>query len=119
MAKATKPYVRIQSTMRIRVTCGLDFKDVTNPDAHIPDRLKVNPLWPKLTVQIEPGVGMYPSEITAWETVKALVKEGVLTIGEFTDTAEPEVVAKKEELRTKIDEAIKKGAVSLGEIAED
>ena len=40
-------FVQIQSDVTIRVTTGLQNKDVTNPDAHVPDRLKVNPEWPK------------------------------------------------------------------------
>lgn len=95
-----KPYVRIQSNITICVTCGLDNQDVTNKDAHIPDRLKVNPLWPKATVLIRAGVGIYPSEITEWATVKALAKDKVLTIGEFLDNAENnEQVLAKEELK--------------------
>ena len=120
MAKSnTKAYVRIQSSRNIRVTMGLNCQDVTNPDAHIPDRLKINPLWPKLSVLIKQGAGWYPSEIASWNTVKALVDDGILTIGEFSDTAEDTVVAEKEELVKKIEEVAKKGGVSLNEITED
>ena len=124
MAKTeTKPYVRIQSSMNIRVTSGLQCQDVTNPDAHVPDRLKVNPLWPKLTAFIKQGAGVYPSEIAEWATVKALAKDGVLTVGEFLDSAEPDVVAQKEELATKIEAAKAKmeeaKRKSLSDIAED
>lgn len=120
MAKAnTKAYVRIQSSKNIRVTMGLNCQDVTNPDAHIPDRLKVNPLWPKLSVLIKQGAGWYPSEIASWNTVKALVDDGILTIGEFSDTAADTVVAEKEELVKKIEEVAKKSGVSLNEITED
>lgn len=74
--------IRIQSTKTITVTCGLEHKDVTNPDAHIPDRLKVSAEWPKCTVLIKAGVGDYPAEIAEWPTVKALVKDKVFTIAE-------------------------------------
>ena len=78
MAKSNaKAYVRIQSSRNIRVTMGLNCQDVTNPDAHIPDRLKINPLWPKLSVLIKQGAGWYPSEIASWSTVKALVDDGI------------------------------------------
>lgn len=83
--------VRIQSTITITVTPGLHHKDVTNKDAHIPDRLKVSPLWPKATVMIRQGAHYYPAEIVEWPTVKALEKDGILTIGQIED-AEGEVV---------------------------
>ena len=80
-----KAFVKISSTRNIDVTSGLNYQDVTNPDAHIPDRLKIASLWPKLTVPIKQGVFYYPSEITEWNTVKCLVKDKILTIGEFVD----------------------------------
>lgn len=80
-----KDYVRIQSNQTIMVTGGLYYKDVTNKDAHIPDRLKVNPEWPRLTVLIKQGAHWYPSEIAEWATVKALAKDKILTIGEMSD----------------------------------
>lgn len=85
MAKQ-KPYVRIQSTKTINVTCGLQNMDVTNKDAHIPDRLKVSALWPKCAVKIEVGAHYYPSEIVEWPTVKALERDKIITIGELVDT---------------------------------
>lgn len=80
-------FVRIQSTCTIEVTAGLQLQDVTNPDAHIGDRLKINPLWPKLTMLIREGVGLYPVEILEWNTVKALADSKILTIGEQVDDA--------------------------------
>ena len=80
-----KAYVKIQSSTTINVTAGLQCKNVTNPDAHVPDRLKVNPSWPKCTVLIREGVHWYPSEITEWPTVKALANDKILTIGEDSD----------------------------------
>lgn len=82
-----KPYVRIQSSKTLNVTAGLQHQDVTNKDAHVPDRLKVNPLWPRSVVLIREGAGIYPSEIVDWPTVKSLQKDGILTIGELLDTA--------------------------------
>lgn len=81
-----KDYVYIQSTISIMVTAGLQYDDVTNPDAHIPDRLKVNPVWPKLRIMIKAGRHVYPKLVTEWPTVKALVKDGILTIGEEVDS---------------------------------
>ena len=120
MAKSnTKAYVRIQSSRNIRVTMGLNCQDVTNPDAHIPDRLKINPLWPKLSVLIKQGAGWYPSEVASWSTVKALVDDDILTIDELSDIADDSVIAEKQELVKKIEKIEKKGGVSLNEITED
>lgn len=83
-----KAYVRIGSNVTIQVTCGLQNKDVTNPDAHVADRLKVSPKWPRCSVIIKQGSYLYPSEITEWPTVKALANDKVITIGEFTDNVE-------------------------------
>lgn len=101
----TKAFVRIQSNATINVTMGLQNQDVTNADAHVPDRLKVNPLWPKLTVLIRQGVHWYPSEIAEWPTVKALVEDKVLTIGEFSDSCEEqeETQATKDVLKANVD----------------
>ena len=100
--KTQKPYVRIQSNVTIRVTPGLQNLDVTNPDAHVPDRLKVSPTWPKAMIMIKQGAGIYPSEIVEWPTVKALEKDNVLTIGDFLDTADETVAKTKEELQENI-----------------
>lgn len=80
--------VQIHSNVTIRVTTGLQNQDVTNPDAHIPDRLKVNPEWPKYQVLIRAGQGMYPAEIAEWPSVKALVADKILTIGAISDVAD-------------------------------
>lgn len=101
MAKQ-KPYVRIQSTRTIQVTCGLQNKDVTNKDAHIPDRLKVSPLWPRCAIKIEAGAHYYPSEIVEWPTVKALEKDNIITIGEFVDSADEKTTATKEKLTNEL-----------------
>lgn len=80
--------VQIQSQISIRVTTGLQNKDVTNPDAHVPDRLKVNPEWPKHMILITKGVGYYPVEIKTWKTVQALAEQKVITIGQEIDKEE-------------------------------
>lgn len=93
--------VRIQSTITITVTPGLHHKDVTNKDAHIPDRLKVSPLWPKATVMIRQGAHYYPAEIVEWPTVKALEKDGILTIGQIEE-ANGEVVEDAKNLNAEL-----------------
>jgi len=122
-----KAFVRIQSSKNIRVTMGLNCQDVTNPDAHIPDRLKINPLWAKAVVLIKQGVGLYPSEIAEWNTVKALAADGILTIGEFVDDADENVKQEKETLIKNIEEAEqksteekkKRGKKSLSDLTEE
>lgn len=94
-----KQFVRIQSEETINVTMGLAFNDVTNPDAHIPDRLKVQPSWASTTVLIRKGTGFYPAYVAEWDTVKRLANDKVLTIGEFTDYASEE----EKEVKTKLD----------------
>lgn len=79
-------YVKIQSTMNITVTGGLQFKDITNKDAHVADRLKIAAMWPKKAVLIRQGQHWYPETISKWNTVKKLVEQGILTIGEKSDT---------------------------------
>lgn len=88
--------VRIQSTKNIKVTSGLQHLDVTNPDAHIPDRLKVSAEWPKCQVLVRQGVGEYPAEIIEWPTVKALVKDKIFTIGEEIDATTDEQIKEVE-----------------------
>lgn len=119
----TKPYIRIQSNITINVTAGLHNNDVTNPDAHIADRLKVNPLWPKMTCLIKQGAGVYPSEIIEWPAVKALQKDKVLTIGEYLDTPEEQATeTKKTQLQSALNEIKKhqtsQPAQSLADLAK-
>lgn len=110
--------VQIQSTRTIKVTCGLQHLDVTNPDAHVPDRLKVSAEWPKCQVLIKQGVGEYPAEIIEWPTVKALVKDKIFTIGE---TIEPTTDEQKKEVEKFEQEkkAIKKREKKLSELTEE
>jgi len=116
--------VQIHSNATIRVTTGLQNEDVTNPDAHIPDRLKVNPEWPKYQVLIRAGQGMYPAEIAEWPSVKALVADKILTIGAISEvvdsTLTPEqqkdvLAAKeaKEEFKLGVSESTKTAKVDV------
>lgn len=105
-----KNYVRIQSEIDITVTAGLMNEDLSNPNSHVGDRLKINSLWPKLTIDIKKGTHWYPSEISTWSTVQNLHKEKKLTVAEFSDTCtdEPEVEKTKAELKMSITEVEKK-----------
>lgn len=115
--------VRIQSTIDISVTAGLQNKDVTNPDAHIPDRLKISPLWPKATVDIRRGTGYYPAEIVEWATVKALEKDNILTIGQIEEKDDEESEKASAELEKKLNEVEperkKRKKETLAEITEN
>ena len=94
--------IRIQSSKTITVTSGLQYQDVTNKDAHIADRLKVSPDWPKYSIQILEGVGEYPAEIANWPTVKALVEAGIMTISQVIEgKAKEEDTEKVKELKVK------------------
>lgn len=117
MAKR-KDYVEISSTKTIMVTCGLQYEDVTNKDAHIPDRLKVLEKWSKFNILIREGKGVYPSAILEWQTVKALEKDGILTIGHEVE----EAGEKEQELKSLVDEMktdIKVEDVNLEELAAE
>lgn len=117
--------VQIQSSTTIRVTTGLQNKDVTNPDAHVPDRLKVNPLWPKHMVLIKAGVGFYPVEIKDWPSVKKLAEDKVITIGQEVEQEADEKQTKdiataqaaKEEFNLGQVEGRRRRGRSLNEIA--
>lgn len=110
--------VRIQSSMTITVTSGLQCSDLSNESQqNIPNRLKVAPEWPKYSIQIMQGVGDYPAEIAKWNTVKALVEAGVMTISQSTNEAKEEEAlnAKKEEKQGKKG----KNTKSLDELIEE
>lgn len=97
--KSTNAYVQISSTKTIQVTCGLQFEDVTNADAHVPDRLRVLPKWG--CILIKKGAFDYPIEILEWPTVKALIASKVFTIGaESADTTDE----KAKEMKTAVEE---------------
>ena len=115
--------VRIQSSMTITVTSGLQCKDLSDDSQqNIPNRLKVAPEWPKYSIQIMQGVGEYPAEIAKWNTVKALVEAGVMTISQPTNEAKEEDVAKVEALNAKKEEKQGKrgkNTKSLDELVEE
>jgi hypothetical protein len=114
-----KDYVYIQSNTSIVVTAGLQNDNVTNPDAHIPDRLKVNPVWPKLRVMIKVGRHIYPSLIVEWNTVKSLVKDGIITIGEEVDNPnDVKVEEKAKDLKDELKKIKKVTDIKLEDVAE-
>lgn len=90
-------YIKITSTITITVTGGLDYIDATNLDKHIENRLNIKPDWIGEKVMIKKGTGIYPAEIASWNTVKALVKDRILTISEDASDATKEEIAVAEE----------------------
>lgn len=124
--------VQIHSNITIRVTTGLQNQDVTNVDAHIPDRLKVNPEWPKHQVLIRAGQGSYPAEIVEWPSVKALAADKILTIGAISEVEDSTLTAEqqkdvmaakeaKEEFKlgtTESTDVRKKKTLTLNDLAE-
>lgn len=80
-----KKYVRIQSTMNITVDAGLTCINMTSADARISERLRVQPTWVGTRIDIREGAHYYPCIIKTWDSVKALAKEQILTVGEECD----------------------------------
>lgn len=104
-------FIRIQSKIDINVTPGLQYDDHTNYDSDLPNRLKVSPSWPKAIVHIKAGVDIYPGEIREWETIKALEKSGVITVGDSIEEPSEEKTKEATSLRAameKIEESEKK-----------
>ena len=99
-----KKFVRIQSDIDIVVTAGLQSINMSNRDAHVADRLNVKSAWVGTRVLITKGTGYYPAEIKTWDSVQALAKDKLLTVGEESDTVDgtPEEVKKAEETVTQL-----------------
>lgn len=107
-----KNYVTIQSSKTIMVNAGLDYENLTNYESDIPDRLKVNPIWIKQKCLIREGKHDYPAFITKWKVVQNLSKEGVLTIGSYSETTnEEEAKEAKEKLEAEMANVKKKESV--------
>lgn len=80
-----KDFVRIQATRSVEVYPGMQYVNMTNPDAHVGDRLRVAATWVNSRVMLKQGAFDYPAEIQDWETVRALARDKVITIGEELD----------------------------------
>jgi hypothetical protein len=64
--------------------------------------LNPNPLWTKTRILIQKGIHDYPAEIKDWDTIKALAKNFIITIGEvkegeLTDLTMEEAVKNKKQ----------------------
>lgn len=87
-----KRFVRIQSRQTIVVAPGLQSVNVTNKDAHVENRFKVNSMWQNARIKIMNGVGYYPACIKTWDSVKSLEKLEILSVGAETDTIEDDAL---------------------------
>ena len=88
-------FLEIQSALNVNVTMGLDNLNMTDVNANIGDKLKIQALWPKTIVSIKMGRSFYPIEIKEWNTVKVLVKNGMLTLGQIVEEL-PETLSEEE-----------------------
>lgn len=101
-----KKFVRIQSTMPIVVTGGLQNINATNEESNSPERLNIRQMWSSIKVQLANGIGYYPSVVKEWNTVKALSAKGILTVGEEVDEVPEQFAEKANEIYDKLSEAI-------------
>ena len=93
-----KKFVKIQSSITIKCTSGLQFSDYTDVGQPIPNRKNVKPRWTKGTILIKEGQHWYPSVVASWNSVKALEKAGLLSFGGYSDEADEETTKIAEEL---------------------
>lgn len=106
-------FIRIQSNRTIEVTEGLQSIDMTNRDAHVPDRFRVASAWVQTRVLIREGVGYYPAIIKDWGSVVALQKDGVLTLGEETDECDdPNAIATYERVMREKEKYLQRAAAA-------
>lgn len=118
--KNEKKFIRIESKMNITVTTELQHMNVSEPDAHVPDRLRIAPQWQNTTVDIKQGTGYYPSYIKNWNSVQVLSKAKVLTLGEEVDECEgqEQVEEIKKELDRKLEQVKEKSNGFISEKEE-
>ena len=105
-----KKFVRIQSDVDIMVSAGLQSINMSNRDAHVADRLNVKSAWVGTRILITKGTAYYPAEISKWDSVIALAKDKLLTIGEEVDEIPGNEAATKkvEAQKTKLNNEINK-----------
>lgn len=75
-----KDYVQINSQVTINATCGLQFKNKTNPNSRLENNMKIDPVWAKLCIVVKKGIHWYPSEVADWHSVKKLIEHKVASI---------------------------------------
>lgn len=86
-----KRFIKITATRPFRVMVdskdqAIDASDVNA--INIQNRLKAINTWVDTLVIIKQGTGWYPSAIAKWQSVKVLVDNGLISIGEEADTCD-------------------------------
>ena len=87
-------FIRVQSDVNIDVTPGLRYIDMTNEDAHVPDRFRVASAWIQSRISIRKGAHYYPAKIQNWGSVISLIDHGKITLGTECDEIPDEAEAK-------------------------
>ena len=65
-----KKFIKIQSSINITVDAGLTCINMTNADARVAERLKVQPTWVGTRIDITEGAHYYPAIIKTWDSAK-------------------------------------------------
>ena len=112
--KEMKKFVKINSTINIEVYPDLSAIDTTNMSAAMPDRLSAKPNW-VYPILIKTGIHYYPVEIKGWKSVKALERNGKLSISEEVDDVPEAEKAKCEEMRKKMAKVLARTGVKKEE----
>ena len=94
---ANKNYVQINSSINITVTPGLNYQNATDKTLQIANKLRINPLWQKLAIDIKVGVHWYPADIAEWHSFKTLSDKHLMTIVKFADEPDNSEDAKEKE----------------------
>lgn len=81
-------FVKISASKPRRVFSGLQTKNTTSDNPTNPNRLNVESLWTDNFVILKQGAWYYPSVVKTWDSVKALEKNEIVTIGGEVDSIE-------------------------------
>lgn len=100
-----KKFVRIQSTRNVNLFESLSAINMTNENSRVQEPFRVAQAWSKTCILVKQGTGYYPAVMKDWATVKTLVKNGELTIGEETDVVPDEYKAEAEAIFNKYNSA--------------
>lgn len=79
-------FVKISASRPYRVFSGLQTKNKTSENPTNPNRLNVEALWTDNFVILKQGTWYYPAVVQTWDSVKALEKNEIITIGNEVDT---------------------------------
>jgi len=104
LIKEVKPmkFIKIHSSKNIGVSPAIRYVDATRFDSMNPNRLNVQQYWSQSIVDLKEGSHYYPALIEKWDTVQALARDGIITLGEKTDNCGSEQ-AEAEKLLAKLE----------------